>query len=877
MTLLHRPRSGDVVRTGRRHDLPAGPANADCILIMGSNMAEAHPVGFQWVMEARERGAEVIHVDPRFTRTSAIANRYVRCRAGSDIAFLGGIINYILEHGREFREYVDSVHERARDHRRGLPRHRGSRRLLLRLGRRGGGYDTTSWQYDGHGGALRPAASASSARRRASRPGTAGRARRSSDGEPPRGGPDARSTRAASSSCSSATSRRYTPELVERDLRRAARASSSRSAEALCANSGRERTSAIVYSVGWTQHTVGVQNIRAAAIIQLLLGNIGRPGGGIMALRGHASIQGSTDIPTLYNILPGYIPMPHAERARDLAEFIELTPSPAGFWGHMGAYAVSLLKAWWGDAATADNDFCFDYLPRINGDHSALPDGARHARRQGAGLLRPRARTRRSARRTARLHRRALAKLDVARRPRSRRDRDRVVLVRRARDRDGELRTERHRRPRSSSCPPRRTSRRTARSPTPSACCSGTTRRSSREGDCRSELWFFYHLGRLVREKLAAGSHRRPRPAAARPHLGLPDARARTTSRRAEAVLREINGCGADGQPLSAYTELKDDGSTTLRLLDLLRLLRRRGQPGARGAEPARADLGRARVGLGLAREPPHPLQPGLGRPDGRPWSERKRYVWWDAEQETLDGRRRPRLRAGQAPGLRAARRAPRPRTRSPASTRSSCRPTAAAGCSRPAGLVDGPLPDALRAARVAVREPALRAAGQSRTPALRAGREPLQPERQGEPGSDAYPYVMTTYRLTEHHTAGGMSRTARRTWPSCSRRCSARSARSSPPSAGSSTAGWATIVTARGGDRGARPGHRAHAAARGRRAGSCTRSACPTTGARRGLVTGDSANDLFPLVLDPNVHIQESKAATCDIRRRDALARGGR
>ncbi len=162
---------------------------------------------------------------------------------------------------------------------------------------------------------------------------------------------------------------RYTPEFVEQvcgvppDRFRMV-------AKALCDNSGRERTSAFCYAVGWTQHTVGVQYIRAAAIVQLLLGNIGRPGGGILALRGHASIQGSTDIPTLYNILPGYIPMPHAHAHDNLEQFIEMNSAPSGFWGNMGAYTVSLLKAYWGANATAENDFCFDYLPRITGDHS---------------------------------------------------------------------------------------------------------------------------------------------------------------------------------------------------------------------------------------------------------------------------------------------------------------------------------------------------------------------------------------------------------------------------------------------------------------------------------------------------------------------------
>ena len=125
-----------------------------------------------------------------------------------------------------------------------------------------------------------------------------------------------------------------------------------------------------MYSVGWTHHSVGVQYIRAAAILQTLLGNMGRPGGGILALRGHASIQGSTDIPTLYDLLPGYIPMP-SNHHTTLKEFLDSDSAKTGFWGHMDAYTVSLLKAWWGDAATAENDFAFDWMPRITGDHGS--------------------------------------------------------------------------------------------------------------------------------------------------------------------------------------------------------------------------------------------------------------------------------------------------------------------------------------------------------------------------------------------------------------------------------------------------------------------------------------------------------------------------
>src|SRR5438067_2120038 len=145
-------------------------------------------------------------------------------------------------------------------------------------------------------------------------------------------------------------------------------------AESLCTNSGRERTSAIVYAVGWTQHSTGVQMIRCAGIIQLLLGNMGRPGGGIMAMRGHCSIQGSTDIPTLYDLLPGYLSQPACDQNHEtLDKYCEFEGLPTGYWANFKKFAVSLLKAYYGNAATRDNDFHFDWLPRIDGDYSQLP------------------------------------------------------------------------------------------------------------------------------------------------------------------------------------------------------------------------------------------------------------------------------------------------------------------------------------------------------------------------------------------------------------------------------------------------------------------------------------------------------------------------
>ena len=248
--------------------------------------------------------------------------------------------------------------------------------------------------------------------------------------------------------------------------------------ELLTENSGRERTTAFVYSVGWTQHTVGVQYIRTASILQALLGNIGRPGGGILALRGHASIQGSTDIPTLFDLLPGYIPMPHAHANQDLDSFVEAEAATKGYWANMRAYTVSLLKAWWGEAATAGNDFCFDYLPRLTGSHSTYET----VMAQLAGNCPRLFPVRREPGRGVGEHQDAAARhgeAGLAGRAGLLAHRERHLVERRPGDRD---RGNAHRRtsaPRCSSCRPPRTPRRTAASPTPSACCSGITRRSS--------------------------------------------------------------------------------------------------------------------------------------------------------------------------------------------------------------------------------------------------------------------------------------------------------------------------------------------------------------------------------------------------------------
>src|SRR5437870_8474382 len=302
-------------------------------------MAEAHPVGFRWVMKAKERGATIIHVDPRFSRTSALADIWVPIRAGGDIAFLGGLVRHIIENNLFFRDYV--VHftnascilrEDFRD------AEEGATGFFSGWSGEQCGYDRKSWLYQGHPALSFP--------------------ERDLTLQHPR--------------CVLQTLRRhfarYTPEMVEK-ICGISPALFHKVAEALVAASGPDKSAAICYALGWTQHSKGVQIIRTAALLQLLLGNIGRPGGGILALRGHASIQGSTDIPTLYDILPGYLTMPR-KGDETLQQYLDEFTKKTGLWSNYPKYLVSMLKSYYGQRATAENDFGYSWLPKLTGNHS---------------------------------------------------------------------------------------------------------------------------------------------------------------------------------------------------------------------------------------------------------------------------------------------------------------------------------------------------------------------------------------------------------------------------------------------------------------------------------------------------------------------------
>ena len=361
------PGLGTTYGRGGATTAPNDLLNADAILIMGSNMAENHPVGFQWVVDAKENGTQVIHVDPRFSRTSALANIWVPLRAGSDIIFLGALIRYVLENDLYFRDYIVHYTNAPVIISKDFRDTEDLSGVFSGWNEEKKSYDPESWLYEGASPGGHQTSQAASGE------AEGGHAQHGANVMPDLDRYEKDETLQHPRCVFQLLKKhfaRYTPEMVERYCG-VSQESFLRAAKTYCTASGPDKTGSICYAVGWTQHSSGVQVIRSAAILQLLLGNMGRPGGGILALRGHASIQGSTDIPTLFDSLPGYLSMPKfGEESKTLASYIAKYKPRTGWWNNFDKYIVSFLKAYYGEAATADNDFGFNWLPRVTGDHS---------------------------------------------------------------------------------------------------------------------------------------------------------------------------------------------------------------------------------------------------------------------------------------------------------------------------------------------------------------------------------------------------------------------------------------------------------------------------------------------------------------------------
>ena len=350
--------------------------NTDMMLIMGGNPAENHPCGFKWPVEAnRNRNAKMVVVDPRFTRTASVADVFCQIRAGTDIAFLGGVINYALQHNRINKEYVVNFTNAAFIVKKGfkLPEdglYSGYDPATMK-------YDVSTWNYEEGGNMTGTAAAAIAAGdgpATSSHPAAAGAA---PAGLPPNVAYD---TSLEHPRCVYQLLKkqysRYTPEMVESitGIEKDKFLKAAETFTSIRENGETKKVATIIYAVGWTQHTFGTQTIRTACMLQLIMGNVGRAGGGVNALRGHSNIQGATDMAGVFDILPGYLKIPVAADTDYKTYLGRITPKPSkpaawdsfNYWSNTPKFATSFLKAMYGDYAKKENEFAFHYLPKID-------------------------------------------------------------------------------------------------------------------------------------------------------------------------------------------------------------------------------------------------------------------------------------------------------------------------------------------------------------------------------------------------------------------------------------------------------------------------------------------------------------------------------
>jgi formate dehydrogenase major subunit len=871
---------------------PRSMEDSDCVVIMGSNMAENHPVAFRWPMKAKvEHGAKLIHVDPRFTRTSAVSDIYAPVRAGSDIAFLGGLVRFVLTSERWqtdpfFRSWVTNYTNAATiidDEYRDTEDNDGVFSGLMEY--HGGvpewpyngfaqQYNDQSWQYKGTriGDQGRVAATAQSGET----PGTPSGTQQPAPG--PSGPPyDAlvksllkpaplRDEKLQDPRCVLQIVRRhfdrYTPEMVERTTG-CPRDTFLRVAQAILDNSGAERTTSFAYAVAWTQHTNGPQIIGCCALLQLLLGNFGRPGAGIMALRGHASIQGSTDVPTLYHSIHGYMPHPTALKRHDtLNDYLATETLPTGYWANMPKFVVSYLKSMYGDASTPENDFGYEWHPRIFGDHSHMPMFVAMEEGKVKGMLCIGQNPATSL--NARLERSAMRKLEWL-----------VVKdnwvhetanfwktapeVQNGEISTADIKTEVFFFPAAQVAETEGTFTNTQR------LLQTHFKAAEAPGDCRTDVWFTYQLGKRLR-KLYAGSqlprdrginmltwdyeHEDPKER----EIGEPSA---------TKILKEMNGfySAEPAKHVAGFADLKDDGSTTCASWIYSGVYPAADRNLAASKEPDAPGVRGAHLKWGFAWPANRRLlyNRASADPEGKPWSERKRWVWWDGTRWT--GYDSPDFVATKPPGDR-----PKP---------GAVGMDALSGASPfilksdgvgwlyvPSGLVDGPLPTQYEPAESPVRNPLYK---QQASPVYKYWKHDGNPL--ATTVADAkFPYVMTTYRLTEHYLSGAMSR-----WlPMLSELMPELFVEISPELAqekGIQNLDWVRVSSPR-----AQIRAKALVTRRLRPLQVDGRTihhvGMPWHWGYEGLVTGDVVNELTALVGDPNVTIHEGKAFVCNIEK---------
>ena len=871
---------------------PRSMVDSDCIVVMGSNMAENHPVAFRWPMKAKvERGAKLIHVDPRFTRTSAVADIYAPVRAGSDIAFLGGLVRHVVNSERWnadpfFRTWVSTYTNAATIISEDYQDAEDNDGVFSGLMQYKGGvpewpyngfsnqYDDKSWQYGGTRIADqgRSAATAQSGETPGTTSGTG-----SGQPAPPAGPPyDAlvrsllkpaprRDETLQDPRCVFQIVKRhfsrYTPEMVERttgcpqDLFH-------KVADTILNHSGADRTTSFAYAVAWTQHSNGVQIIGCCALLQLLLGNFGRPGAGIMALRGHASIQGSTDVPTLYHSIHGYMPHPTALKTHDtLTDYLKTETLPTGYWANMPKFVVSYLKSMYGDAATPENDFGFAWHPRIFGDHSHMPMFVAMNEGKVRGMFCIGQNPATSL--NAKLERAGLRKLEWL-----------VVKdnwvhetanfwktapeVASGEVSPADIKTEVFFLPAAQVAETDGTFTNTQR------LLQTHYKAAEAPGDCRTDLWFTYQLGKRLKALYANSTNPRDQGFKSTTFdYEHEDERERAIGEPSVVkILKEVNGYySADpARHVAGFADLKDDGSTACASWIYSGVFPAPDRNLAASKQPDPEGQPGAHLNWGFAWPANRRLlyNRASADPQGRPWSERKKWVWWDGAKWT--GYDSPDFTLTKPPTSPAK----------PGSTGMDALSGASpfilksdgvAWLYVPTGLVDGPLPTQYEPIESPVHNPLYK---QQSSPVLKYWSGPGNPL--APPGDPKYPCVMTTYRLTEHYLSGAMSR-----WlPWLSELQPELFVEISPELAqekGIANLDWVHVSSPRAQVRAKALVTRRLRPLRidGR---TVHQVGMPWHWGYEGVVIGDIVNDLTALVGDPNVTMHEGKAFVCNIEK---------
>jgi formate dehydrogenase major subunit len=815
--------------------------NSDVIMAT-SNFAENHPVGFQWVMKAKERGAKFIHVDPRFTRTSSVADIHVPLRSGTNIAFFGGLMNYAIQHELYFKDYVihytnasfliDPAFKTATDL-------SGVFTGLEQTGKGGTDphvaerYDRKSWIYQ-------------------------------LDAE---GNPKRDLTLKDTASVFQLLKRhysRYTPEMVER-ICGIPKAKFEEVAQLYCSTSGPDKTGAITYALNLTQHTNGVQNIRALCMLQILLGNIGRPGGGVVALRGHANVQGATDLEVLYHELPGYLPMPLRDQHPDLKTYLDKETPKGGYWVNRPKFMVSLLKAFYGDAATKDNEFGYQWLPkRASADAYShqhmfvdmykgvikgfLADG------QNPAVGGP----------NAKLARAAMQKLDwlivkdifvtetaefwkaPGASPKDIRTEVFFLPAAPAAEKDGSLTN-------------------TMR------LIQWHEKAVNPPGDVTSDAEFFTALAKRL-QKLYAGSKKERDQGFLAANFQYGD---NPNEPNMELVLKEVNGFATEeikdkdgkvvyrkGQALNTFAHMTDDGKTaggcwiytgvTVEGPDG-KLINKANQ-----RKPADA---KDYLAHGWAFAWPANRRILYNRaaadPSGKPWSEKKKLIWWDPEAPGQEPDKKGKWVGLDVPDFNPFLAPDAKNGDKPFIMRADL----VGAFFGP--LADGPFPEHYEPVESPTKN--LLSSHQN-NPVAKIWQVPDHKNDLAAVGSSEYPYVITTYRLTEHHLSGVMSRYL----PMLAELFESHFAEISHELAGElgiTNGDRVTVSTPRG---------KIHVKA------MVTHRLKPFTidGKKvhqigvpwhwgwNGIAKGDVTNDLSATVADPTVYIQETKAFLCNVQK---------